>query len=107
MKIKFPVLADVGEVQGDPLQSSKMLCGSHLERAEKEFKQDVKRRTLEQMKEGPHIGGETKDGEETPIKVQPAKELLAIELIPKNPKETIGIGSQMEDTMHEEVIQCL
>ncbi|KAL2249815.1 UNVERIFIED_CONTAM: hypothetical protein Sindi_2455200 [Sesamum indicum] len=44
---------------------------------------------------------------EHPPKVQPAEELMNVELILGDLEKSTRIGSQMEDTMHEEVIQCL
>ncbi|KAL0387576.1 UNVERIFIED_CONTAM: hypothetical protein Sradi_2639400 [Sesamum radiatum] len=47
-----------------------------------------------------------RQGRDTP-KVLPAIELLNIEPIPRDPGTTTRIGSQMNDTAREEVIQCL
>ncbi|KAL0455599.1 UNVERIFIED_CONTAM: hypothetical protein Slati_0899100 [Sesamum latifolium] len=43
----------------------------------------------------------------TPPKIQPAEELLNIELIPGDPKKVTRIGSQMDETIRKEVVQCL
>ncbi|KAL0445004.1 UNVERIFIED_CONTAM: hypothetical protein Slati_2223100 [Sesamum latifolium] len=42
-----------------------------------------------------------------PPKVQPAEELLNIELIPGDPVNTTCIGSQMEEATRREVVRCL
>ncbi|KAL0282866.1 UNVERIFIED_CONTAM: Transposon Ty3-G Gag-Pol polyprotein [Sesamum angustifolium] len=42
-----------------------------------------------------------------PPKVQLAEELLNIELIPKDLEKTTRIGSQMENTILEKIVQCL
>ncbi|KAL0416120.1 UNVERIFIED_CONTAM: hypothetical protein Slati_3443900 [Sesamum latifolium] len=107
MKIKFPTPGGVGEVQGDPFQSRK--C--YVEALWKE----QKRSSNEALKEAPFSKkGREGDPEEdletdrgTPPKVQPTEELLNIELIPGDLKKVTRIGSQMDEAIRKEVIQCL
>ncbi|KAL0456492.1 UNVERIFIED_CONTAM: hypothetical protein Slati_0988400 [Sesamum latifolium] len=40
-------------------------------------------------------------------RVQPAEELLNIELVPGEPEKVTRIGSQMDEAIWKEVIQCL
>ncbi|KAL0411500.1 UNVERIFIED_CONTAM: hypothetical protein Slati_3739700 [Sesamum latifolium] len=40
-------------------------------------------------------------------KVQPAEELLNIKLVPGDPEKVTRIGSQMDEAIRKEVIQCL
>ncbi|KAL0433681.1 UNVERIFIED_CONTAM: hypothetical protein Slati_2702400 [Sesamum latifolium] len=44
---------------------------------------------------------------EAPAKVQPAEELLNIEIIPRSPDKTTQIGSHLEGKTKEEIILCL
>ncbi|KAL0420241.1 UNVERIFIED_CONTAM: hypothetical protein Slati_3047000 [Sesamum latifolium] len=44
---------------------------------------------------------------ETPAKVQPAEELLNIEVIPGSPDKTTRIGSHLGGKAKEEIILCL
>ncbi|KAL0415748.1 UNVERIFIED_CONTAM: hypothetical protein Slati_3406700 [Sesamum latifolium] len=107
MKIKFPTLERVWEVQGDPLQSRK--C--YIEAARKGQKKSSNKAPKEapsckRGKDGePEKDSETSKG--TPPKVQPAEELLNIELVPGDPKKVTRIGSQMDETTRREVVQCL
>ncbi|KAK4390277.1 hypothetical protein Sango_2091000 [Sesamum angolense] len=88
MKIKFPSLEGVGEVQEDPLQS----CKCYIEAVRK----GQKRSTDEALKEPPsykrrkdgEVEEEPEAGRGTPHKVLPAEELLNIELIPRDSEKT-------------------
>ncbi|KAK4403212.1 Retrovirus-related Pol polyprotein from transposon [Sesamum angolense] len=107
MKIKFPTIGGAREVQGDPLQSRK--C--YVEVVHK----GQKRNKEEACKEAPpnkrvkddEWMEEAKGAEGAPPKVQPAKELLNIKLVPRDPEKTTRIGSQMENIVREKIIQCL
>ncbi|KAL0448731.1 UNVERIFIED_CONTAM: hypothetical protein Slati_1429500 [Sesamum latifolium] len=80
MKIKFPTPRGVGEVQGDPLQSRKCYIGA--------VRKEQKRSTDETPKGAPpnkrgkddELDEESEGERGTPSKVQPAEELLNIEL---------------------------
>ncbi|KAL0440598.1 UNVERIFIED_CONTAM: hypothetical protein Slati_2542800 [Sesamum latifolium] len=106
IKIKFSTPSRIGEVQGDPLQSRK--C--YVEAVRKGQK-----RTSDEAYKGapPSKRGKDLDTEEvpketgTPAKVQPAEELLNIEIILGNPDKTTRIGSQMSEETKKEVVQCL
>ncbi|KAL0286978.1 UNVERIFIED_CONTAM: hypothetical protein Sradi_7134300 [Sesamum radiatum] len=50
---------------------------------------------------------EVPEGTGMPSKVQPAKELLNIEIIPGDPEKTTRIGSHMSDVIRKEVVQYL
>ncbi|KAL0405124.1 UNVERIFIED_CONTAM: hypothetical protein Slati_3826300 [Sesamum latifolium] len=86
MKIKFPTLGGIGEVQGDPLQSRRCYVEA--------VRKGQKRNSNEILKEAPSSKrGREGDIEEdpktdggTPPKVQPAEVLLNIELIPGDPE---------------------
>ncbi|KAL0421277.1 UNVERIFIED_CONTAM: hypothetical protein Slati_3150600 [Sesamum latifolium] len=57
-------------------------------------------------REGDPEGDSETDGG-TPPKVQPIEELLNIELIPGDPEKVTQIGSQMNEAIRKEIIQCL
>ncbi|KAL0445892.1 UNVERIFIED_CONTAM: hypothetical protein Slati_1717100 [Sesamum latifolium] len=107
MKIKFPTLGGVGEVQGDPLQSRKCYVEA--------VRKGQKRNPDEVLKEAPSCkqgkeeeveqGPETEKG--TPPKVQPIEEQLNIELILGDPDKTTRIDSRMNDDTRREIIQYL
>ncbi|KAL0404657.1 UNVERIFIED_CONTAM: hypothetical protein Sradi_2106500 [Sesamum radiatum] len=107
IKIKFPTSGGVGEVKGDPLQSGR--C--YVEAVWK----GQKRSPNEALEETPYgkrsrQGNPEKDLETdkgTPPKVQPAEELLNIELVPGDTGKTTWIDSQIDETLWEKVIQCL
>ncbi|KAL0420761.1 UNVERIFIED_CONTAM: hypothetical protein Slati_3099000 [Sesamum latifolium] len=50
---------------------------------------------------------EVTKGTGTPAKVQPAEELLNIEITPGHPDKTTRIGSQMSEETKKEVVWCL
>ncbi|KAL0420886.1 UNVERIFIED_CONTAM: hypothetical protein Slati_3111500 [Sesamum latifolium] len=106
MKIKFSTLGGVGEVQGDLLQSRKY----YIEVVPKGQKRnsDEAPKGAPSNKRGKDLElEEAPEGTGTPSKVQPAEELLNIEVIPGDPKKTTRIGSQMNDVIRKEVVQCL
>ncbi|KAL0456610.1 UNVERIFIED_CONTAM: hypothetical protein Slati_1000200 [Sesamum latifolium] len=80
MKIKFPTPGGVGEVQGDHLQSRR--C--YVEAVRKGQKRNVGEAPdrAPPGKKGKAPEEETSEGAETPAKVQPAEELLNIEILP-------------------------
>ncbi|KAL0385890.1 UNVERIFIED_CONTAM: hypothetical protein Sradi_2983300 [Sesamum radiatum] len=107
MKIKFPTPGGFGEVQGDPLLSRKCYV--------EDVRKGQKRSANETPKEAPFSKkGREDDLEEdleadrgAPPKVQPAEELQNIELVHGEPEKVTQIGSQMDEAIQEEVIQCL
>ncbi|KAL0427152.1 UNVERIFIED_CONTAM: hypothetical protein Slati_2890000 [Sesamum latifolium] len=107
IKIKFATPRGVGEVQGDPLQSRRCYVEA--------VRKGQKRSSNEAPKEAPSSkrgknGNPEEDPEAdrgTPPKVQPAEELLNIELIPGDLEKVTRIGSQMGETTRKEVVQCL
>ncbi|KAL0345687.1 UNVERIFIED_CONTAM: hypothetical protein Sradi_4400000 [Sesamum radiatum] len=105
MKIKFPTPGGVGEVQGDPLQSRR--C--HVEAICKEQKWSVDEAPDQSppSKKGKTPEGENPGEDEDPAKVQPAEELLNIEIIPENPDKTTRIGSHLDEEAKKEITLCL
>ncbi|KAL0444470.1 UNVERIFIED_CONTAM: hypothetical protein Slati_2169700 [Sesamum latifolium] len=107
MKIKFPTPGGVGEVQGDHLQSRKY----YVEAVRKGQKRNrtkitkgfpsVKRERWTKITKG------SPEEMETTAKVQPAKELLNIEVTPGSPDKTTRIGSHLGGRTKEEIISCL
>ncbi|KAL0381886.1 UNVERIFIED_CONTAM: hypothetical protein Slati_4610900, partial [Sesamum latifolium] len=51
--------------------------------------------------------GDPETSKGTPPKVQPSEELLNIKLVPGDPEKVTRIGSQMDETIRREVVQCL
>ncbi|KAL0420630.1 UNVERIFIED_CONTAM: Pro-Pol polyprotein [Sesamum latifolium] len=107
MKIKFPTPGGVGEVKGNPLQSRRCYMEA-VRRGQKRGPSDAL--------EGPPQGKRSREGDleenldtdqGTPPRVQPAEELLNIELVPGDSEKTTRIGSQIDETLREEVIRCL
>ncbi|KAL0433507.1 UNVERIFIED_CONTAM: hypothetical protein Slati_2685000 [Sesamum latifolium] len=106
MKIKFPTPSGVRKVHGDPLRSRK--C--YVEAVHKEQKRtcDETHKETSPNKKGKDIcTEEVPEGTGTPVKVQPAEELLNIEIIPEHPSKTTRIGSQMSEETKKEVVRCL
>ncbi|KAL0453485.1 UNVERIFIED_CONTAM: hypothetical protein Slati_1326600 [Sesamum latifolium] len=94
MKIKFPTPGGVGEVQGDPLQSR--MC--YVEAMRKGQKRDLNELLEEpprekRSREG-DIEGDLDTSQGATPRVQPAEELLSIELVPGDSEKTTRIGSQ-------------
>ncbi|KAL0455097.1 UNVERIFIED_CONTAM: hypothetical protein Slati_0848900 [Sesamum latifolium] len=58
-------------------------------------------------KKGKAPEGENLEETETPAKVQPAEELLNIEIIPGNPDKTTRIGSHLGEEAKKEITLCL
>ncbi|KAL0461378.1 UNVERIFIED_CONTAM: hypothetical protein Slati_0025400 [Sesamum latifolium] len=58
-------------------------------------------------KKGKTPEGENSEETETPAKVQPAEELLNIEIIPENPDKTTQIGSHLGEEAKKEITLCL
>ncbi|KAL0295116.1 UNVERIFIED_CONTAM: hypothetical protein Sradi_6851700, partial [Sesamum radiatum] len=83
MKIKFPTVGGVGEVQGDPLQSRR--CYVEVIRKGQKRNVDDASDQIPPSKKGKTPEGENSEETETPAKVQPAEELPNIEIIPGNP----------------------
>ncbi|KAL0448297.1 UNVERIFIED_CONTAM: hypothetical protein Slati_1386100 [Sesamum latifolium] len=107
MKIKFPIPGGVGEVKGDPLQSQRCYV--------KAVRKGQKISPNEAPEEPPQ-GTRSREGDleedldtnqGTPPKVQPAEELLNIELVPGDSEKTTRIGSQIDETLREELIKYL
>ncbi|KAL0406315.1 UNVERIFIED_CONTAM: hypothetical protein Slati_3945400 [Sesamum latifolium] len=105
MKIKFPTPGGVGEVQGDPLQSRE--C--YVEAIRKGQKRDVDDAPdqVPPGKKGKMLEVENSEEAETPAKVQPAEELLNIEIIPGNSNKTTRIGSHLGEEAKKEITLCL
>ncbi|KAL0405434.1 UNVERIFIED_CONTAM: Retrovirus-related Pol polyprotein from transposon opus [Sesamum latifolium] len=107
IKIKFPIPGGVGEVKGDPHQSRR--C--YVEAVRKGQK-----RSPNETLEGPPQGKRSREGnleedlddsQDTLPKVTPAEELLNIELVHGDSEKITRIGSQIDETLREEVIECL
>ncbi|KAL0286879.1 UNVERIFIED_CONTAM: hypothetical protein Sradi_7137600 [Sesamum radiatum] len=58
-------------------------------------------------KKGKAYERENSEETETPAKVQPAEELLNIEIIPENPDKTTRIGSHLGEEAKKEITLCL
>ncbi|KAL0394908.1 UNVERIFIED_CONTAM: hypothetical protein Slati_4457000 [Sesamum latifolium] len=58
-------------------------------------------------KKGKAPEGENSEETETPAKVQPAEELLNIEIIPGNPDKTTRIGSHLGEEAKKEITLCV
>ncbi|KAL0437653.1 UNVERIFIED_CONTAM: hypothetical protein Sradi_0473200 [Sesamum radiatum] len=112
MKIKFPVVTGVGEVQADVLQARR--C--YVEAIKRE-----KKRILEEVSSEENSNKRGKDltprpecprprpsvREETPDAVQPVEELLTVELILGDPGKITKIRSRMKEDVREQVVDCL
>ncbi|KAL0405925.1 UNVERIFIED_CONTAM: hypothetical protein Slati_3906400 [Sesamum latifolium] len=105
MKIKFPTAGGVGEVQGDPLQSRRCYVDA-VHKGQKRNGDDAPDRAPP-SKKGTLLEGENSEETETPAKVQPAEELLNIEIIPGNPDKTMRIGSHLGEEAKKEITLCL
>ncbi|KAL0313277.1 UNVERIFIED_CONTAM: hypothetical protein Sradi_5727000 [Sesamum radiatum] len=104
MKIKFPTLGGVGEVQGDPLQSKR--CYVEAIRKGQKWSVDDALDQVPPSKKGRTPEGENSEEIETPAKVQSAEELLNIEIIPENLDKTTGIGSHLGKDAKKEITLC-
>ncbi|KAL0440389.1 UNVERIFIED_CONTAM: hypothetical protein Slati_2521900 [Sesamum latifolium] len=105
MKIKFPVVGGVGEVQADTLQARK--C--YVEAIKRGRKRILKEASGEENsnKQGKDSMPRPELKEEAPVAVQPMEELLTVELIPGDPDKITKIGSKMKEDVREQVINCL
>ncbi|KAL0434458.1 UNVERIFIED_CONTAM: hypothetical protein Slati_2780100 [Sesamum latifolium] len=107
MKIKFPTPGGVGKVQGDPLYSQKCYIEAVRKGQKKSPDEVLKEAPSGKRGKDDELEEEPGAGRGTPPKVQPAEELLNVELILGDPGKTTQIGSQINDTTRKEVIQCL
>ncbi|KAL0457060.1 UNVERIFIED_CONTAM: hypothetical protein Slati_1045200 [Sesamum latifolium] len=105
MKIKFPTPGGIGEVQGDPLQSRRCYVDV-VRRGEKRGGDDTQDK-VPPSKKGKAPEEKISEATETPAKVQPAEELLNIEIMPGNPNKTTRIGSHLDEEAKKEVTLCL
>ncbi|KAL0395198.1 UNVERIFIED_CONTAM: hypothetical protein Slati_4486000 [Sesamum latifolium] len=105
MKIKFPTPGGVGEVQEDPLQSRK--CYVEAIRKGQKRRVDEAPDQIPPSKKVKTPEGEKSGETEGPAKVQPAEELLNIEIIPGNPDKTTRIGSHLDEEAKKEITLCL
>ncbi|KAL0405858.1 UNVERIFIED_CONTAM: hypothetical protein Slati_3899700 [Sesamum latifolium] len=105
MKIKFPTLGEVGEVQGGSLQSRR--CYVEAVRKGQKINGDDTPDKAPPSKRGKAPEEETSEETETPAKVQPMEELLNIEIIPGNPDKTTRIGSHLGEEAKKEITLCL
>ncbi|KAL0421292.1 UNVERIFIED_CONTAM: hypothetical protein Slati_3152100 [Sesamum latifolium] len=105
MKIKFPTLGGIGEVQSDPLQSRRCYVDA-VRRGEKRGGDDTQNKAPPNKKEK---APEEKISEttETPAKVQPAEELLNIQIIPGDPDKTTRISSHLGEEAKKGITLCL
>ncbi|KAL0451770.1 UNVERIFIED_CONTAM: hypothetical protein Slati_1155100 [Sesamum latifolium] len=105
MKIKFPTPGRVGEVQGDPLQSRE--CYVEAVRKGQKKNVDDAPDQVPPGKKGKTPKEKNSEEAETLAKVQPAEELLNIEIIPENPNKTTRIGSHLGEEAKKEITLCL
>ncbi|KAL0283022.1 UNVERIFIED_CONTAM: Retrovirus-related Pol polyprotein from transposon [Sesamum radiatum] len=101
MKINFPTPRGVGEVQGDPLQSRK--CYVEAVRKGQKWNVDDAPDQVPPSRKGKMPEEENLEETETPAKVQPAEELLNIEIIPGNPDKNTQIGSHLGEEPKKEI----
>ncbi|KAL0458669.1 UNVERIFIED_CONTAM: hypothetical protein Slati_0494100 [Sesamum latifolium] len=107
IKIKFSTPGGVGEVQGDPLQSRRCyveIVRKGQKRGPKELLEEPPR---EKRSRESNIEGDLDTNQDVPPRVQPADELLNIELVLGDSEKTMRIGSQISETLRGEVIECL
>ncbi|KAL0415761.1 UNVERIFIED_CONTAM: hypothetical protein Slati_3408000 [Sesamum latifolium] len=105
MKIKFPTPGGIGEVQGDPLQSRRCYVDA-VRRGEKRGGDDTQDKAPP-SKKGKAPEEKISEATETPAKVQPAEELLNIQIIPGDPDKTTRIGSHLGEEAKKEITLCL
>ncbi|KAL0430401.1 UNVERIFIED_CONTAM: Polyprotein P3 [Sesamum radiatum] len=105
MKIKFPTAGGIGEVQGGPLQSRRCYVDA-VRRGEKRGGDDTQDKAPP-SKKGKAPEEKTSEATETPAKVQPAEELLNIQIIPGDPDKTTRIGSHLGEEAKKEITLCL
>ncbi|KAL0444997.1 UNVERIFIED_CONTAM: Pro-Pol polyprotein [Sesamum latifolium] len=104
MKIKFPTPGGIGEVQGDPLQSRRCYVDA-VRRGEKRAEMTLNKAPPNKKGKAPEE--KISEATETPAKVQPAEELLNIQIIPGDPDKTTRIGSHLGEEAKKEITLCL
>ncbi|KAL0373918.1 UNVERIFIED_CONTAM: hypothetical protein Sradi_3307500 [Sesamum radiatum] len=95
----------IGEVQGDPLQARRCYVDA-VPRGEKRGGDDTQDQAPP-SKKGKAPEDKTSEATETPAKVQPAEELLNIQIIPGDPDKTTRIGSHLSEEAKKEITLCL
>ncbi|KAL0401405.1 UNVERIFIED_CONTAM: hypothetical protein Slati_4170400 [Sesamum latifolium] len=95
----------MGEVQGDHLQSRE--CYVEAVRKGQKRNVDDAPAQVPPGKKGKTLEEKNTEGAKTPAKVQPAEELLNIEIIPGNPNKTTRIGSHLGEEAKKEITLCL
>ncbi|KAL0416350.1 UNVERIFIED_CONTAM: hypothetical protein Slati_3466900 [Sesamum latifolium] len=106
MKIKFPTPGGVGEVQSDHLQSRKCYVET-VHKGQNRNSDEVHKGVPPSKKGKEAVAKGTLEEAEAPTKVQPAEELLNIEIVLGSPDKTTRIGSHMNEKTKEEIILCL
>ncbi|KAL0415980.1 UNVERIFIED_CONTAM: hypothetical protein Slati_3429900 [Sesamum latifolium] len=105
MKIKFPVVGGVGEVQADILQARKCYVEAIKRGKKRMLEEALSEENPSKRGKDPMHRPELK--EEATVAVQPLEELLTVELIPGDPDKITKIGSKMKEDVREKVINCL
>ncbi|KAL0433275.1 UNVERIFIED_CONTAM: hypothetical protein Slati_2661800 [Sesamum latifolium] len=106
MKIKFPTPGGVGEVR-ETLCNPEGVMWKLCERTEERPKELLEEPPREKRSREGNIEGDLDTNQDVPPRVQPAEELLNIELVPGDSEKTTRIGSQINETLRGEVIECL
>ncbi|KAL0433455.1 UNVERIFIED_CONTAM: hypothetical protein Slati_2679800 [Sesamum latifolium] len=101
MKINFSTPGEVGEVQGNPLQSRKCYMEA-VRKGQKRTSDEAHQGVPPSKKRNDTCAEEAPVGTGAPAKVQPAEELLNIKIIPGHPEKITRIGSQMSKETKEE-----
>ncbi|KAL0449956.1 UNVERIFIED_CONTAM: hypothetical protein Slati_1552000 [Sesamum latifolium] len=91
----------LGEVQGNPLQSRRCYVDA-VRRGEKRGGDDTQDKAPPNKK-GKAPEEKNSEATETPAKVQPAEELLNIQIIPGDPDKTMQIGSHLGEEAKKEI----
>ncbi|KAL0462422.1 UNVERIFIED_CONTAM: hypothetical protein Slati_0129800 [Sesamum latifolium] len=102
---QVPYPRGIGEVQGDPLQSKRCYVDA-VRRGEKRGGDDTQDKAPPNKK-GKAPEEKISEATETPAKVQPAEELLNIQIIPGDPDKTTRIGSHLGEEAKKEITLCL
>ncbi|KAL0413177.1 UNVERIFIED_CONTAM: hypothetical protein Sradi_1519400 [Sesamum radiatum] len=95
----------VGEVQGDPLQSRRCYVEAVRKGQKRGPKELLEEPPREKRGRERNIEGDLDTNQEVPPRVQPAEELLNIELIPGDSEKATRIGSQINETLRGEIGQ--
>ncbi|KAL0386195.1 UNVERIFIED_CONTAM: hypothetical protein Sradi_3013800 [Sesamum radiatum] len=106
IKIKFPTPSGIGEAQGDHLQSRRCYVEA-VHRGQKRNSNEAHKGVPPSKKGKEAFAEETSEGAETLVKVQPAEELLNVEIISGHPDKTTRIGSHLNEKTKEEIVLCL